>query len=815
MSRNPRSVNRFECRTWVLFARIMILFAASLSTAIAHLDGPSNHYVAENGVDQGDCATPVRPCKSIMYAVSRASLGDNVLVAAGSYLFEPEDPAEIMTLLSHVVPVSGGYSVSNGFSEQVPKENPTFLIGPSGQYATALLERGFILSQAASVPDVSKEMAETLRTIDASNEDVRYVAAQGVDEGDCISIKFACRTIGYAVGRAKKGDIVLVAAGSYQVAPEQVSMLLNRDILVQAGFSRESRFSTFAPKLNPTFVMGPSFKDRDRLAERGFILVQDPKGIAIQESIGEKIPKIVAPVQKTRCIGGTAGSYPCKGIDFLGSIPLDIFSTAPKSANDIWGFVDLNDNREYALIGLRNGTAVVDVTDPENPFEIGSVAGNITTWRDVKVYQFFKGGRWNAYAYVTADNTSQGIQIIDLTGLPERISLAATFRGISSAHNIYMGNTDYASGVSLPGMTAYAAILGSNLNRGAFRIFDLSNPIAPVEVTAPPAGTGYVHDATSLVISDERTQFCAEGHNPCEVYIDYNEDTIDLWDVTDKFAPVRISTTGYNRSAYTHSGWGTENTRFVFIQDELDEQDFNLNTTLRTLDISDLSNPVLSNVWTGPTQAIDHNGFVKGNRYYMSNYRRGLTILDITDPNTPVELAFFDTFPSPSANSARFNGAWGTYPYLPSGTILVSDIEGGLFLLRENSDVEGDPLSFALQIEPNQTLQQGQTANVLVTVHRGNTPVAGKSIAFSIDDSNVAMIEGATAVATDANGKATATIRAKNNGETEVRAEVDGNLKSVAVKVPDLSLTGFIMVLIFLWVLTGLIQSRKINWKLW
>ena len=71
----------------------------------------------------------------------------------------------------------------------------------------------------------------------------------------------------------------------------------------------------------------------------------------------------------------------------------------------------------------------------------------------------------------------------------------------------------------------------------------------------------------------------------------------------------------------------------------------------------------------------------------MSNYRRGLTILDISNPAEPTEIAFFDTYPN--SDSASFNGAWGVFPYLPSGKLLVSDIETGLFILREQNPARG------------------------------------------------------------------------------------------------------------------------------
>jgi choice-of-anchor B domain-containing protein len=530
----------------------------------------------------------------------------------------------------------------------------------------------------------------------------RYVVSGGVDKGDCHDPDRPCRTILYAISKAAKGDRVLVAGGTYQFDPAEIPLLLSEMVQVSGGYSPADRFAARAAGANPTYVIGPSPEFREELAERGLTLVQDRKGLGIEQTIQERArvtdqegaPARMAPQGVTPCADGRAGAYPCDGVDFLARIPLEGFSSNPSAANDVWGFVDLNDQREYAIIGLRNGTAVVDVTDPSNPVEVGTIQGLESIWRDIKVYQFRDQGegRWKAYAYVTTDAAPQGLHIIDLTGLPERISLAATYRGFASAHNIYISNVDYATGVALPDMTPYAYVLGSNLDLGAFRILALSDPVAPVEVTSPPSGTEYVHDVTSVIITDARASACHPGHNPCEVMVDYNENTVDLWDVTDKANPLMLSSMPYENSAYTHSGWWSRDKKFVFIQDELDEQDIGLNTTVRTVDISDLTRPFVSNVWTGPTRAIDHNGFAKGDRYYISNYRRGLTILDIADPNEPREAAFFDTFPDPADDGPFFNGAWGTYPYLPSGTILVSDIEGGLFLLREQRPTPRMPL---------------------------------------------------------------------------------------------------------------------------
>jgi choice-of-anchor B domain-containing protein len=571
----------------------------------------------------------------------------------------------------------------------------------------------------------------------------RHVSNDGQDTGDCTDPGKPCQTIMYAINQSQKGDMILVAEGAYEFDPAEIDLLLSDLKPVQGGYDRNA-FAAKTLSDRPTYVTGPSHKYRAQLADRGLTLLQDPKGLEIERSIQERSTQVEgAPQPSTPCVAGKAGEYPCKGVDFLSRVALNQLSTNPSSANDIWGLVDLNDNREYAIIGLRNGTAVIDVTDPVNPIEVGSIPGRESSWRDVKVYQFKDevAGRWKAYAYVTSEDAvlaalkpqaiEQGLQIIDLTKLPNSISLAGTYKGFKSAHNIYIGNVDYKTGVALPGLTPYAYILGSNLNDGqtsrggAFRILDLKNPVAPVEITVPPIGTEYVHDATSLVITDARTTACAPGHNPCELYIDYNEDSVDIWDVTDKSAPHKISSTDYPGSSYTHSGWWTKDKMHLFIQDELDEQRSGDNTTLRVMDISNLNTPVVDVAWTGPTKAIDHNGFVKDDQYYMSTYRRGLTILDIKIPTKPKEAAFFDTYPE--SDSTNFSGAWGVYPYLPSGTILVSDIQRGLFLLVESIPTPPQPpgpttacpaIGVSGQFPFNENKKVSSNANILqATIH--------------------------------------------------------------------------------------------------
>ncbi len=384
------------------------------------------------------------------------------------------------------------------------------------------------------------------------------------------------------------------------------------------------------------------------------------------------------------CVNGSAGGFPCNNVDVLSHVALDEFSSNPQRANDIWGFYDLNTEREYALIGLENGVAIVDVSNPSSPVEIDTVPGASSICRDIKVYQFFDepSQRFHAFAYVTTDNANIGLRLIDLSGLPHAVSGSVTVSPELSAHNVYITNLDYTTNSVVDGVPPVLYTAGSNLSNGRIRAYALDVPTVLTLAADAPIG-GSSHDLSSVTIRDARINQCPAATTYCVVLIDANEDNLQIWDATNPANPVRLSLTAYANLGFAHSAWFTRDGNFAFVQDELDELDFGGNTRLRIFDMSNLAQPVLAGTWTGTEAAIDHNGFVRGNRYYMANYTRGLTILDISNPVQPVESGFLDTFAA--NNSANFAGAWGVYPYLPSGNLLLSDVDGGLFVLQDRT----------------------------------------------------------------------------------------------------------------------------------
>ncbi len=372
------------------------------------------------------------------------------------------------------------------------------------------------------------------------------------------------------------------------------------------------------------------------------------------------------PVQATitPCENGMAGDYPCNGYDLIGQIPLGTFNAT--EGNDSWGWTDTTTGREYAIMGLDNGTAFVDITDETDLIYLGKLATATenSSWRDIKVYK--------DHAFIVSEADAHGMQVFDLTRLrnvtspPESFTADARYTGFGNAHNIVINEE-----------TGFAYAVGTSTFNGGPHFVDIQDPKNPLAAGGYDTN-GYSHDA-QVVIYDGPDM----DHFGKEILFAANENDVGIVDVTDKDNPTEIMTTTYPSSGYTHQGWLTEDHRYFFVGDELDEVNFGFNTRTLIFDFTDLDNPVLHDTYFGPTSAIDHNGYVKGNTFYLANYTAGLRVLDISgiDTKSILEEGFFDTHPT--TDLTAFEGVWNVYPFFASGKIVISDINRGLFVVKK------------------------------------------------------------------------------------------------------------------------------------
>ncbi len=393
-----------------------------------------------------------------------------------------------------------------------------------------------------------------------------------------------------------------------------------------------------------------------------------------EDTDGDGIGDVCDDVPLFKCENGMAGMFPCNGIDIMSTI--DVATLGGSSANniegsDIWGWTDPSNGNEIAIIALTNSTAFVDITDPINPIFLGRVNTNtgINFWRDVKIY--------NNHAFIVADGVgNHGMQVFDLTRLrnvsnpPETFNPDTTYTAVGSCHNIVINETE-----------AVAYLVGCGANGGGPIFVDISNPLSPSPLGDYTSG-GYSHDAQVVTYSGPDSDYTGK-----QIYIGSNgdngsDDKVVILDVTDKSNVVSIAEFTYPQMDYTHQGWFSEDQRYFIFGDELDEDEFGFNTRTLVVDLEDLDSPIVNTSYFGPNAAIDHNGYVLGNEYYLASYTAGMRILNISNLPAMSETRFIDTFPE--SNNTSFNGAWSVYPYFASGNIIISDIERGLFVVRKS-----------------------------------------------------------------------------------------------------------------------------------
>lgn len=377
----------------------------------------------------------------------------------------------------------------------------------------------------------------------------------------------------------------------------------------------------------------------------------------------EMLNPFAAFAQALPCLDGMAGPYPCDGVDQLGFLALSDCNAT--GANDVWGWYDELTGKEYALLGLNNGLAFIDVTDPFYPVYLGKMptASSNSLWRDMKVA--------GHHVYVVSEAFAHGLQVFDLHWLREVLDVPtafladATLSDFSDAHNLVVDEA-----------AERLYVLGTNLAEGGVLIYDISNPGAP-QLVGMHEESGYVHDAAAGVYGGPDLE-----HHGASLLFCAHPTHFSILDVTDASDVQVLSTGSHPSNGYTHQPCWLPDGKHLLIGDELDEQQYGFNTRTLWWNVSDLDAPAFGGAFFGPTQASDHNLYADPEFVYQSNYTAGLRILKTDDSEgfALEEVAWFDVHPATDA--VGFTGSWSNYPFLPSGNILVSSMESGLHILR-------------------------------------------------------------------------------------------------------------------------------------
>lgn len=387
--------------------------------------------------------------------------------------------------------------------------------------------------------------------------------------------------------------------------------------------------------------------------------------------------------------------------------------------NDCWGYT-APDGKEYALLGVRSGTSIIEITDQGTLREVVFIPnpGGNSAWKDIKTYR--------NYAYVV-NELEGGLQIINLAQLPVTATLAATYTGFPTSHNIYID-------------TARALLYAEGTSSQPVRILSLANPTSPVQVSffGPPSQS--IHD----VYARGDRAYVSDGTGPLGT-------SYSIYNVSNPAAPTLLKQFFVPNGGYAHNAWLSDDGNYLMTTEET------VGKTVKVWNISDLNAMQMQGEYLAAS-GLAHNTHIKGNYAYISHYKDGLRIIDISIPSNPIEAGYYNTYIGNI--SGIFHGAWGAYPFFHSGRVLISDMESGLTVVHFAgavvTDVPGDeslPPGFTLQqnypnpFNPSTTISftlpkeefvslkvmniLGQEIAVLV---EGLRPAGAQSVAFDARD---------------------------------------------------------------------------------
>ncbi|RYP74860.1 hypothetical protein DL771_002781 [Monosporascus sp. 5C6A] len=387
--------------------------------------------------------------------------------------------------------------------------------------------------------------------------------------------------------------------------------------------------------------------------------------------------------------------YRCNNVNLHHFLSHKALGSTVGEGSSSWGWVS-DDGREFAIIAQGDGAAFAEITNAGKLRYLGRLpqtAGTPTSrWREIRTYKH--------YIVIASETFDHHIQIFDLKKLLDidYRKGPVTFDPETDLTGFYGNLPDgRAHNILTNDATGFAYVVGARPRTSECRsgliflnLTDPSNPVSP----GCAAADGYVHDAQCLVYKGPDSRYLGR-----EICYGYNEDSLTIYDVTDKEWPELVSVTSYEGATYTHQGWvlDKEWQQYLVLDDEYDEIDgrgpgADGYAVTFIWDISDLEKPRQTGYYKAPRISNDHNQYVIGNYSYQSNYGAGISVLDISSiPTNPTgsdvrEIAWFDVYPEndneEGGGSLQFVGTWSSYADYPSGYILINTIERGAWVVK-------------------------------------------------------------------------------------------------------------------------------------
>ncbi len=364
------------------------------------------------------------------------------------------------------------------------------------------------------------------------------------------------------------------------------------------------------------------------------------------------------------CVDGRAAGFACDNVGIAAHLPTS--ELGARRMSDLWGWTDPASGAELVLAGATTGLAVVDATTASSPELLGFLPSRVVAnaWRDIEVV--------DGFAYVVSDYAEHGMQIIELPPLvgnaSEELSEDGHYAGFGACHNV----------ASIPDKRLVWGLATDTCNQGMHGV-DVSDPLSP-EFLGCWEDAGYVHDAHCVTYQGPDADHA--GKDICVAFTpEAPDDHVWIVDMSDPRSPSVIGKTTYPSEVYSHQGWLTEDHSFLLMNDEFDEE-AGFDTRTMFFDLHDLDAPKYVGAFLDDTKVIGHDAYIVGDRLFQADYAAGLRIFDITDAASAdlTLVGHFDTHPP--NDGTNYAGAWGVYPFFPSGTVAVTSQAEGLFLLK-------------------------------------------------------------------------------------------------------------------------------------